>query len=666
MNTTLLQFFILLALVKCGGSLSFRIFRQLFLSATAVNCRQDKDTGMNCDNQPITLKFYFDMRTSLFWEYYENIILNFDSDVCQPLFYRGCAGNDNRFDSREACSEACVPKKQGKSKKDEKAEKEQEEEEEDVSEEEDQSAKDMTLVGMSRPLIMMYFWLFSEHVQAGHWCKDRHESPKVRQRLSDRVPVHKEELLLSIKRTSLCSSRLFRIWTNRLQALRTVCIPAGTQELHQVLVLWTRRQLQQLLDVQGLQELLHVYWLNPFLWFSNDNEYKKCSDITVSINKFWRSVVSEASILLQNAKQHPVQLCDRVPSRRLFRWFQIEKLLLKTSISQCLKTVQLCSCWCPTCPFSAKCPMRSAEWCCRRWLAAESRPVQSWRRCTAIWGKTMEWGSIGGHELIDHRQTKSRRSVRVVVVWERPVDLCKSFRWLSTISLTLGHKCRIPDDQDSPSPAVDVFQYPPDHLHLSHRVLSCFSCSLNHRSYRCRRAIVETWKRIREKSTKWGSIECKHTWAQIRNCQEEEEESEWPGHSERHWKCWRETSDWATGFSLRTLFVTKLHFHVSASKQFWRRERKQSRRRSDWFGASKWRGESGEEVVMEVIRRQGFWICGYHGKQLGRVRNNARWSNQSISFSSLSRFFPFCVSVLWYCSLLFGLQNFIGKKEIQR
>ncbi|CAP39541.2 Protein CBG23496 [Caenorhabditis briggsae] len=67
----------------------------LFSSISAVwsvNCRQEKDTGVNCDNNPITIKFYFDMRTN----------------VCQPLFYRGCAGNDNRFDSRDECTAACL------------------------------------------------------------------------------------------------------------------------------------------------------------------------------------------------------------------------------------------------------------------------------------------------------------------------------------------------------------------------------------------------------------------------------------------------------------------------------------------------------------------------------------------------------------------------------
>ncbi|CAI2354870.1 unnamed protein product [Caenorhabditis sp. 36 PRJEB53466] len=107
----------------------FIILFSVFEYVTCVNCRQDKDTGVNCNNQPITLKFYFDVRTN----------------VCQPLFYRGCAGNENRFESREACSEACVPKNLKKSKKDGKVKEENEEESEE--EEEDQvENKDMSLV----------------------------------------------------------------------------------------------------------------------------------------------------------------------------------------------------------------------------------------------------------------------------------------------------------------------------------------------------------------------------------------------------------------------------------------------------------------------------------------------------------------------------------------
>ncbi|CAO4379136.1 unnamed protein product [Caenorhabditis nigoni] len=112
----------------------------LFSSISAVwsvNCRQEKDTGVNCDNNPITIKFYFDMRTN----------------VCQPLFYRGCAGNDNRFDSRDECTATCVPGHQKKIKT-EKKEKEKEadpeevddkEEEEEEEEEEEQLNKDMSL-----------------------------------------------------------------------------------------------------------------------------------------------------------------------------------------------------------------------------------------------------------------------------------------------------------------------------------------------------------------------------------------------------------------------------------------------------------------------------------------------------------------------------------------
>uniref|UniRef100_A0A8R1DMY7 BPTI/Kunitz inhibitor domain-containing protein n=1 Tax=Caenorhabditis japonica TaxID=281687 RepID=A0A8R1DMY7_CAEJA len=107
-----------------------------FAYVITLNCHQEKDTGVNCDNKPITIKFYFDVRTN----------------VCQPLFYRGCSGNDNRFDTRAACSDACVPRKENQKqtlkKSDEKTEDEAVEEEDSNSEEDELSEKDkdMTLV----------------------------------------------------------------------------------------------------------------------------------------------------------------------------------------------------------------------------------------------------------------------------------------------------------------------------------------------------------------------------------------------------------------------------------------------------------------------------------------------------------------------------------------
>ncbi|CAB3399005.1 unnamed protein product [Caenorhabditis bovis] len=72
-----------------------------------INCHLNRDVGANCDNNPVTLKFFFDVKTN----------------VCQPLFYRGCGGNENRFDDRESCTKACVPKKNKKDEDEEDDEK---------------------------------------------------------------------------------------------------------------------------------------------------------------------------------------------------------------------------------------------------------------------------------------------------------------------------------------------------------------------------------------------------------------------------------------------------------------------------------------------------------------------------------------------------------------
>ncbi|CAI5451177.1 unnamed protein product [Caenorhabditis angaria] len=103
--------------------------------ADSVNCHLPKDTGNNCDSSPITLKFYFDRHTN----------------VCQPLFYRGCSGNENRFNSRDECNKACVPSMMQKPKKAD-VKKTEEKNEEEISDEDEEdenendSGKDMTLV----------------------------------------------------------------------------------------------------------------------------------------------------------------------------------------------------------------------------------------------------------------------------------------------------------------------------------------------------------------------------------------------------------------------------------------------------------------------------------------------------------------------------------------
>ena len=36
---------------------------------------------------------------------------NHFTNQCEKFVYRGCQGNDNRFSSKEACQEKCVPRR---------------------------------------------------------------------------------------------------------------------------------------------------------------------------------------------------------------------------------------------------------------------------------------------------------------------------------------------------------------------------------------------------------------------------------------------------------------------------------------------------------------------------------------------------------------------------
>ncbi|CAD6186961.1 unnamed protein product [Caenorhabditis auriculariae] len=69
----------------------FAVFCLVLQAGTAKNCESDKDSGESCKDTQGKLMFYYDKRTG----------------VCQPLYFRGCGGNENRFDTRENCVKAC-------------------------------------------------------------------------------------------------------------------------------------------------------------------------------------------------------------------------------------------------------------------------------------------------------------------------------------------------------------------------------------------------------------------------------------------------------------------------------------------------------------------------------------------------------------------------------
>ncbi|KAK0409567.1 hypothetical protein QR680_004625 [Steinernema hermaphroditum] len=56
-------------------------------------CQLPKDVGFECANGEKRVRFYRDQITG----------------VCQPLFYKGCGGNENRFESAKECKEECLP-----------------------------------------------------------------------------------------------------------------------------------------------------------------------------------------------------------------------------------------------------------------------------------------------------------------------------------------------------------------------------------------------------------------------------------------------------------------------------------------------------------------------------------------------------------------------------
>jgi hypothetical protein len=44
------------------------------------------------------------------YAYFENYFFNKTSQKCEPFIYGGCGGNENRYESEEACQKVCSPK----------------------------------------------------------------------------------------------------------------------------------------------------------------------------------------------------------------------------------------------------------------------------------------------------------------------------------------------------------------------------------------------------------------------------------------------------------------------------------------------------------------------------------------------------------------------------
>ncbi|KAK5967734.1 Kunitz/Bovine pancreatic trypsin inhibitor domain protein, partial [Trichostrongylus colubriformis] len=59
-----------------------------------LNCHLPRDLGYSCD-EPEKKLFYYDSRIG----------------ACQPMFHRGCGGNENKFKTLAECKQKCVPSK---------------------------------------------------------------------------------------------------------------------------------------------------------------------------------------------------------------------------------------------------------------------------------------------------------------------------------------------------------------------------------------------------------------------------------------------------------------------------------------------------------------------------------------------------------------------------
>nr|CDJ84932.1 Proteinase inhibitor I2 domain containing protein [Haemonchus contortus] len=71
----------------------FHVVLILLLSAVgnAVDCHLPRDRGYSCDEAEKTL-FYYDARIG----------------SCQPMYHRGCGGNENKFNTVAECKKECV------------------------------------------------------------------------------------------------------------------------------------------------------------------------------------------------------------------------------------------------------------------------------------------------------------------------------------------------------------------------------------------------------------------------------------------------------------------------------------------------------------------------------------------------------------------------------
>ncbi|CAJ0581965.1 unnamed protein product, partial [Mesorhabditis spiculigera] len=66
------------------------VFMQVALSES--DCTSARDAGHACSDGPPKKFFYFDKRAK----------------VCQPLFYKGCGGNANRYETADECKKTCL------------------------------------------------------------------------------------------------------------------------------------------------------------------------------------------------------------------------------------------------------------------------------------------------------------------------------------------------------------------------------------------------------------------------------------------------------------------------------------------------------------------------------------------------------------------------------
>ncbi|CAJ0957164.1 unnamed protein product, partial [Mesorhabditis belari] len=63
-----------------------------YFSSAELDCSSSRDAGYSCSSGSPKKFFYFDKRAK----------------VCQPLFYKGCGGNENRYETAAECKEKCL------------------------------------------------------------------------------------------------------------------------------------------------------------------------------------------------------------------------------------------------------------------------------------------------------------------------------------------------------------------------------------------------------------------------------------------------------------------------------------------------------------------------------------------------------------------------------